>query len=60
MCAAVCLRDDFRAYLPELLPRFLGLCAEAERSGNYDQVCTFCTPFTLLLFHDSCSFLVVG
>lgn len=36
--AAVSLRDDFRAYLPELLPRFIGLFAEAERSGNYDQV----------------------
>ncbi len=35
---AVCLRDDFRAYLPELLPRFIGLFAEAERSGNFDQV----------------------
>ena len=38
VCAAVSLRDDFRAYLPELLPRFIGLFAEAERSGNYDQV----------------------
>ena len=36
--AAVSLRDDFRAYLPELLPRFIGLFAEAERSGSYDQV----------------------
>ncbi|DBA66640.1 TPA: hypothetical protein ACH3X2_002209 [Trebouxia sp. C0005] len=35
---SVSLRDDFRAYLPELLPRFIGLFAEAERSGNYDQV----------------------
>ena len=41
---AVCLRDDFRSYLPELLPRFIGLFAEAERSGNYDQVHTIsCT-----------------
>jgi len=38
LCTAVSLRDDFRAYLPELLPRFIGLFAEAERSGNYDQV----------------------
>ena len=38
VCAAVSLRDDFRAYLPELLPRFIGLFAEAERSGSYDQV----------------------
>ncbi len=38
LCIAVSLRDDFRAYLPELLPRFIGLFAEAERSGNYDQV----------------------
>lgn len=41
MCLCVCavsLRDDFRAYLPELLPRFIGLFAEAERSGSYDQV----------------------
>ena len=27
-----------RAYLPELLPRFTALVAEAERSGNYTPV----------------------
>ena len=35
---AVHLRDDVRAYLPELLPRFVSLFAEAERSGDYDMV----------------------
>lgn len=30
---AASLRDDIRSYLPELLPRFIGLFAEAERSG---------------------------
>lgn len=27
-----------RSYLPELLPRFTALVAEAERSGNYSPV----------------------
>lgn len=48
LCSAVSLRDDFRAYLPELLPRFIGLFAEAERSGNYDQVLCLHNP---LLVH---------
>lgn len=39
--AAASLRDDIRAYLPELLPRFLGLFAEAERSGAAGVSCTF-------------------
>ena len=33
LLAAASLRDDIRSYLPELLPRFIGLFAEAERSG---------------------------
>jgi hypothetical protein len=33
MLVAASLRDDIRSYLPELLPRFIGLFAEAERSG---------------------------
>lgn len=44
VCTTVSLRDDFRAYLPELLPRFIGLFAEAERSGNYDQVSSSSSP----------------
>lgn len=52
LCHAVSLRDDFRAYLPELLPRFIGLFGEAERSGNYDQVTLMLTQ-TLLLYHDN-------
>jgi hypothetical protein len=34
MLPTASLRDDIRAYLPELLPRFLSLFAEAERSGD--------------------------
>ena len=37
MCAEA-LQDDMRAYLPELLPRFTALVAEAERSNNYSPV----------------------
>lgn len=51
LCCAVSLRDDFRAYLPELLPRFIGLFGEAERSGNYDQVTLMLTQTPLLLFY---------
>ena len=32
------MRDDMRACLPELLPRFNALFAEAERSGRYERV----------------------
>lgn len=32
------LRDDFRAYLPELLPKFIALFSEAERSSQYTAV----------------------
>ena len=35
---AEALRDDIRGYLPDLLPRFAALIAEAERSGNYSPV----------------------
>lgn len=35
---AVSLRDDLRAYLPEILPRFTSLFQEAEREGNYQMV----------------------
>ncbi len=36
--AAVSLRDDMRAYLPGLLPRFIALFGEAERGGGYELV----------------------
>ncbi|BDA44527.1 Serine/threonine-protein kinase TOR [Coccomyxa sp. Obi] len=35
---AVALRDDIRAYLPGLLPKFVALFGEAERGGGYDLV----------------------
>jgi hypothetical protein len=35
---AVSLRDDMRAYLPGLLPRFIALFGEAERGGGYELV----------------------
>ncbi|KAK9806315.1 hypothetical protein WJX72_010074 [[Myrmecia] bisecta] len=35
---SVALRDDMRMYLPDLLPKFVALFAEAERSGVYDMV----------------------
>ena len=38
-CAcAVALRDDMRSYLPGLLPKFVALFGEAERSGGYELV----------------------
>jgi hypothetical protein len=36
-CAAS-LQDDIRGSLPDLLPKFVTLFAEAERSGCYDRV----------------------
>ena len=35
---AVALHDDFRAHLPDLLPRMIAVLAEAERSGNFSAV----------------------
>ena len=35
---AVALRDDMRAYLPGLLPRFVALFGDAERGGGYELV----------------------
>lgn len=35
---ALSLRDDLRPHVPELLPRFVGLFVEAERSGVFDMV----------------------
>lgn len=32
------LRDDIRAYLPGLLPKFVALFGEAERGGGYELV----------------------
>ncbi|GAX78992.1 hypothetical protein CEUSTIGMA_g6432.t1 [Chlamydomonas eustigma] len=32
------LRDDFRNFIPELLPRFVSLLVDAERTGSYDMV----------------------
>ena len=48
-CAAPCclphplgraetLRDDFRAYMPDLLPQFVALFSESERTGDYSLV----------------------
>ena len=34
----VALRDDMRSYLPGLLPKFVALFGEAERSGGYELV----------------------
>ena len=34
----MCLRDDLRPHIPELLPRFVGLLIEAERTCSYDMV----------------------
>lgn len=35
---AVSLRDDLRAYLPEVLPKFTSLFQEAERENSYQMV----------------------
>ncbi len=35
---SLALSDDFRAYIPELLPRFVGLFVDAERTGNFAMV----------------------
>lgn len=35
---AVSLRDDMRAFLPEILPKFISLFQEAEREGSYQMV----------------------
>ena len=35
---AAALHDDFRAVLPEILPRVVGVLADAERSGEYEAV----------------------
>jgi FKBP12-rapamycin complex-associated protein len=35
---ALSLRDDLRPHVPELLPRFVGLFVETERSGVFDMV----------------------
>uniref|UniRef100_A0A7S3R516 Serine/threonine-protein kinase TOR n=1 Tax=Dunaliella tertiolecta TaxID=3047 RepID=A0A7S3R516_DUNTE len=32
------LRDDFKAYVPELLPKFVALITEAERTQNYSNL----------------------
>lgn len=32
------MRDDFRQYTPELLPKFIALFAEAERTSQYESV----------------------
>ena len=38
MAGAVSLRDDMRAYLPDVLPKFIALFQEAEREGSYQMV----------------------
>ena len=35
---AAALHDDFRVFLPEILPRIVGVLADAERSGEYEAV----------------------
>lgn len=35
---SLALRDDLRPHVPELLPRFVGLFVEAERTGQFDMV----------------------
>ena len=35
---SLALRDDFRIHVPDLLPKFVGLFVEAERSGHFDMV----------------------
>ncbi|GBF92738.1 hypothetical protein Rsub_05107 [Raphidocelis subcapitata] len=35
---ALSLRDDLRPHVPELLPRFVGMLVDAERSGVYEMV----------------------
>ncbi len=37
--SAETLRDDFRSYMPELLPRFVALLNEAERTSDFSLVC---------------------
>ena len=42
-CPLVCLpaetlRDDFRHYMPELLPKFVALLNEAERTNDFSMV----------------------
>ena len=38
LAGAVSLRDDMRAYLPDVLPKFIALFQEAEREGSYQMV----------------------
>eukprot|EP00899_Mesostigma_viride_P025256 jgi/Mesvir1/5915/Mv00684-RA.1 len=35
---SLALNDEFRVYLPELLPRCVGVLSDAERSGDYSNV----------------------
>ena len=37
-CGTVALRDDMRAHVPDLLPLYIAVLADAERSGVYDLV----------------------
>ena len=32
------LRDDFRAYMPDLLPKLVALFTDAERTGDFTMV----------------------
>lgn len=41
MPAAETLRDDFRHYMPELLPKFVALLNEAERTSDFSLVRNF-------------------
>eukprot|EP00959_Pyramimonas_sp_CCMP1952_P235774 4927009-Pyramimonas_sp.AAC.2 len=38
MCRNAQLHDEFRALMPELLPRIVGALAEAERAGEFETV----------------------
>jgi hypothetical protein len=35
---SLALSDDFRVHVPELLPRFVGLFMDAERTAKFDMV----------------------
>lgn len=37
-CLAETLRDDFRFYMPALLPKFVALLNEAERTNDFSLV----------------------
>ena len=38
LCKGISCSHDCRSYIPELLPKFVSLLADAERTGNYEMV----------------------